>query len=275
MATSMHDAPEHQFSDGFLSEIVRTLRSEVHQQNPKLVGLMYSVNRLAVELLHELGISPEKTDQMVGSVLYARTLQSTQAAVLLLEHGMPTQARTILRSALETLFPLSAIAKDPRKADDLIASHDADRRTLADRIKRWKDPELRASVPLTDTQLDDIVKNPAKATNIFEHAKFAGMEDWYGTLYTILSFAAHSKISDLDNHTVPNAEGEVVELQSEPVLAGQTEVWLWIIEVQLAAMRSVAQIFSSSSWTELIQARWQLLRALAQEGRHLAPDSGG
>jgi len=266
MMISMHDVPEHQFANGFLSDVVRTLRGEVHQQNPKWVELMYSVNRLAVDLLHELEITPQKTNQIVGSVLYARTLQSAQAAVLLLEHGMPTQARTVLRSALETLFPLSAIVKDASKADDLIASHDADRRTLADRMKRWKDPELRASVPLTDAELDAIVKNPAKATNIFEYAKFAGMEDWYSTLYTILSFAAHSKISDLDKHTVPNADGEVVELQSEPILANQTEMWLWIIEVQLAAMRSIAQIFMSSSWTELVQARWQLLRALTQEG---------
>ena len=142
-------------------------------------------------------------------------------------------------------------------------------------MKRWKDPALRASVPFTDAQLDDIVKNPAKATNIFEHAKFAGMEDWYDTLYTILSFAAHSKISDLDKHTVPDADGEIVELQSEPILAGQAEMWLWIIEVQLAAMRSVAQIFSSSIWTELVQTRWQLLHALVQEGGHLSPESKG
>lgn len=272
----MNQIPQHDFSDGFLSEAARNLRVEAHKLYPDLVALLYAINGLAVDLQHEIEVTPNKSNEITGAVLYARTLASSQATVLLLEHGMPTQAKTVLRSSLETLFPLCAIAKEPGKADELLASHDADRRTLADRMKQWKDPELRASIPFTDAELDAIVKNPAKATNIFMLARSADMEDWYHTLYTILSFAAHSKVSDLDTHAVADADGELVALQSEPVLAGQTTVWLWTIEVQLAAMRAVARIFGASSWVDVVESRWQRLHAMAKAGGLLsaAPQQG-
>ena len=96
------------------------------------------------------------------------------------------------------------------------------------------------------------------------------MEDWYHTLYTILSFAAHSKISDLDNHTITDADGEPVALQSEPVLTGQATVWLWTVEVQLAAIRAVAQIFEKGSWTEVAESKWQQLHAIAKNANTLS-----
>lgn len=232
---------------------------------------MYAINRLAVQMLHELQVTREKSEEVVGAILYARTVQSTQATVLLLEHGLPSQAQTVLRSALETLFPLAAIAKSPNSAAALLASHEADKRTLADRIKQWKDPELRAAVSLTDAELDAFIKNPAKATNIFDHAKSAGMEDWYHTLYTILSFAAHSKMNDLHKHAVVDAEGDLQELQSEPIFDGQSMVWLWVVEMQLAAIRSAAQLFQLKDWEAIANSRWQRLHAMAKKGNLLSP----
>ncbi|CAN7387030.1 DUF5677 domain-containing protein [Variovorax sp. LjRoot178] len=270
MIAGMSESLEHGFSDGFLSEAARNLRAEAQGLYPDLVALLYAINRLAVDLQHQLEVTPDKSNKVTGAVLYARTLASTQASVLLLEHGMPTQARTVLRSSLETLFPLCAIAKEPSKADELLASHDADRRTLADRMKQWKDPELRASIPLSDAELDAILKSPAKATNIFMLAKFADMEDWYHTLYTILSFAAHAKVSDLDAHSVADADGELAGFQNEPVLAGQATVWLWTIEVQLAAMRAVARIFEATDWLQIAESRWQRLHAMAKAGGQLS-----
>jgi hypothetical protein len=240
------NTPDHPFDNGFLSEAAREVRKEVHRRYATHVELLYSINRHAVTLQHTLTIHPEKIEQTIGAVLYARTLASTQSSALLLEYGLPSQARTVLRAALESLFPLAAIAKQPNIATSLIASHDADRKTLVDRIQRWKDPALRASIEskISDAELDAISKSTGKATNIYDLAKLADMEDWYLTLYTLLSFAAHAKISDLDRHVVLNANGIPTEFQNEPDTADQESVWAWTTEVQLKAMRSVSAIFS-------------------------------
>jgi O-glycosyl hydrolase len=88
------------------------------------------------------------------------------------------------------------------------------------------------------------------------------MEDWYLTLYTLLSFAAHTKVSDLARHVVLDANGDAVEFQNEPDISNQEAVWAWAIEVQLAAMRSVSAIFSLEC--EVIESLSQRLRELAE-----------
>ena len=239
-------ADDHAFADGFLSESVREVRGEVHAQYPLYVELARLTNRRAVDLQHELQIHVHKLDEVLGAVLYARTLAFAQSCVILLEHGMPVQGKTVLRAGLESLFQLAALAKDIAIAPTLLASHDADRRTLADRIKRWRDPALRASIDsqLSEADLSAMAAGTGKPVNIYELAKLAEMEDWYLTMYTLLSFAAHSKVSDLDRHVVVGDDGEPIEFQNEPVTTDQASVWAWGVEVQLAAMRSVAAIFS-------------------------------
>lgn len=257
-------APDHPFDDGFLSEAVREVRSEVHRKYATHVELLYSTNRQAVALQHALAIHPGKLEEATGAALYARTLASTQSSALLLEHGLPSQARTVLRAALESLFPLAAIAKQSTVASSWIASHDADRKTIVDRIRRWKDPALRASIDsmVSEAELDAMSKGSGKAISLYEIAKLADMEDWYLTLYMLLSFAAHAKVSDLDSHVVLDANGDVVEFQNEPDISNQEIVWAWATEVQLAAMRSVSVIFLLDC--QAIDSLSQRLRELAE-----------
>jgi hypothetical protein len=258
------NSPSHPFDDGFLSGAVRNVRAEVHEKYATHVDLLYSTNRHAVALQHALVIHRDKLEQALGAALYARTLASTQSSVLLLEHGLPSQARTVLRAALESLFPLSAIAKQPNVASSFLASHDADRKTVADRIRRWKDPALRASIDskVSEADLDAMSKGSGKAMNLYDLAKLADMEDWYLTFYTLLSFAAHAKVSDLDRHVVVDADGDAVAFQNEPDTSSQEAVWAWAVEFQLAAMRSVSAIFSLDC--RVVESLSQRLRELAQ-----------
>lgn len=252
------------FEDGFLSASIQEVRADVHKQYPVHVELLYATNRRAMEMQYQLSIRRDNLREALGAALYARTLTTTQSAALLLEHGLPSQGRTILRASLETLFPLAALAKNPNVASAIVASHDADRRTLVDRIRRWKSPELRASIEskLSEAELDEMSKGPGKATNIYELAKMADMEDWYLTLYSLLSFAAHAKVSDLDSHVVTDVNGDPLEFRNEPDILAQDAEWAWVTEVQLAAMRSVATIFSLDC--RLIEPLAQRLHELAE-----------
>ena len=228
---------------GFLSDAPRAFRRQVHAQYRPWVELLYDINRSAVGLQHSIHIHRDRLDEAYGAVLFARTIASVQASALLLELGLPSQARTVLRSALETLFPLCAVAKEPTLAAELVASHDADRRTVADRVRRWQNPALREAIAtqVSDVELDTMLASRARPLNQYDLAKRADMEDWYLTIYTLLSFAAHGAISDLESHAVVDANGEVVEFKSEPDLAEQQTVWAWAAEVELAAMRSLSR----------------------------------
>lgn len=249
---------------GFLAEAARSFRQVVHRELTGSVSLFYRTNAVAVELQHSVQVGRTSLPQALASILFARTIASVQASALLLEHGMPTQARMTLRAALETLFQLAAIATNPEVAQDLLASHEADRRTIADRIRQWQDPALRAAISgaITESELDAMLESKAKGVNIFALAKSAGLEDWYHSIYTLLSFAAHGKVSDLHVHVVADADGEPAEFKSEPTLDDQDSTWGWAVEAELCAMHHLATFFGLDTHdVEALRAELQALPA--------------
>lgn len=251
-------------TSGFLTEDARSFRQVVHRELPGSVSLFYRTNALAVDQQHSVQVSRTSLSQALASILFARTVASAQASALLLEHGMPTQARMTLRGALETLFQLAAIATNPDTAQDLLASHEADRRTIADRIRQWQDPALRAAVSsaIAESELDAMLESRAKGVNIFNLAKSAGLEDWYHSIYTLLSFATHGKVSDLQAHVVTDEFGGPVEFKSEPTLDDQDATWGWAIETELCSMHHLASIFGSNTQdVEALRAELQALPA--------------
>jgi hypothetical protein len=115
---------------------------------------------------------------------------------------------------------------------------------------------------VSDDELNAMLASKAKSLNQYDLAKRADMEDWYLTIYTLLSFAAHGAISDLESHAVVDADGDVVEFKSEPELADQQAIWAWAAEVEVAAMRALSQLFALS--TTDIEALAQRLHVLSE-----------
>ncbi len=252
----------HNFEQGFLSEPFDDVRMAVREKYAPWHALLRQVNGFSVDTQHSLVIDRQTLSHVLGAVLYGRTLASTQAAVLLLEHGLVSQARCLLRSSLETLFTLGAISKKTELAPEVLDSHEADRRTIADRMKRWKDPEMRKHVAanISEEKLDALLTSKAKSRNHFDLAKEAGMEDWYLGLYSVLSFSAHSAIYDLARHIVRTSDGEIEALKNEPELDEQESTWAYAIEIQIKAASVLVGIFGSIPFD--VQQQENALRAL-------------
>jgi Family of unknown function (DUF5677) len=236
----------HPFARGFLSDAVREVRADVRQRYASLAALLDEVNRRAVEAQHTIKIDRNCAAELYGAVLFGRTITSTQAAVLLLEHGLPSQSRAVLRAALETLFCLGAVANQPHRAEEFLASHQADRRKVAKRVGEWKNPALRAAVEsqLTEEKLSEVLSTSGKELNLRDLAKLAEIEDWYLSMYLLLSFSAHGSVADLAKHLVRDNLGEVVGLRNEPEVEAQSASWCYAIEIQLHAIRALSKLFS-------------------------------
>ena len=133
------------FAHGFLSEPFDEVRLAVRHQYAKLRTVLVALNERCVVAQHEIRVRPDEPRELLGAALFARTLASTQAAVLLLEHGLLSQAKVVLRAALESLFALAAIAKEPELALPLAQSQQADKQSLADKMLQWQGSELKSS----------------------------------------------------------------------------------------------------------------------------------
>lgn len=252
--------------DGFLSEpfdnVINTVRSKYVAQRT----LLLRTNRFAVAIQHALVIHHGNNLEFYAAVLFARTLATVQGAALLLERGLVAQARTLLRMALETLFKLGAIANKPTLMDELIEGVAFERKRLAKNMQLWKDPELRkvADAEAASGRLQPFLDSPASGVTTFALAEAAGLEDWYRSLYMLLSWPAHGAPKDLDRHVVVDSNQNLMGFQNEPELEKQYSSWFYSIEILLRALTALGKIFPNVHEGQIEHYHVEL-RALVQE----------
>ncbi len=234
-------------SHGFLTESLGEIRHAVHNRYKKHRKALIQLNEQCVAAQYELQINTAQ--HLLGAAFFVRTIASSQAAVILLEAGMISQAKAVLRSALESLFSLAALEARPELAIPLAQSQEANKRSLADKMLQWQSKEMKASreAQISEEELLELKSNKARGFSTWQLAEYAGMTDWYRSLYTLLSFPAHATVSDLIAHLVTDIDGNIIELKSEPEVEGQESTWGYIIEIQLRAAKSVVNMFGVSS----------------------------
>jgi len=164
---------------GFLSEELAAVRAIVRDRYKPQREFLLNLNHYAVTTQHSITIAVDSNVERYGAVLFARTLASTQSAVILLEHGLVPQARTVLRSALETMFSLAAIAERPSVVDKLVETHRAEQCRVAKNLVLWKSPELQAiaATELASGKPQQFHALQANAVSAYDLAKIAGLED--------------------------------------------------------------------------------------------------
>jgi hypothetical protein len=255
------------FAQGFLSESFDEVHHAVRNQYASYRDILMRLNEQCVSAQYELSINVDAPRELLGGTLFARTLTSSQAAIILLEHGLPAQAQTVLRSALESLFALAAIEEKPELALPLAQSQEANKKSLADKMLQWQSAELKASLSAQadEVKLREIASNRTRNFNTFQLADAAGMMDWYLSIYTLLSFPAHSTVSDLVSHLVTDDHGDIAQLKNEPDLENQESTWAFAIEIQIRAAKAVCGIFGIN--TIEVQAHANALRDLVAQAK--------
>lgn len=259
------DLPMPPFEDGFLTEPFDDVRAAIRWRYSEQRTLLLQINRLSVKNQHSLEIHREDKREVYAAVLFARTLSTTQGAVHMLERGLVPQARTLLRAALETLFALTAIANDPPVVDKLIETYNVERARAARNVGLWKDPGLReiAAAEKASGRLRQFLDSSAATISTLTLAQKGGLEDWYRTVYMILSWSVHGTAIDLERHIVLGGDGDIAEFRNEPEVDNQRSSWECAIEVQLKALRALRKIFPSvdESAIEPLEAAFQGLAA--------------
>lgn len=234
-----------QAEDGFLTESLDYVRAVVRQKYTDLRSLLSRVNRLAVANQHSITIHTDNNVERYSAALFARTLATIQAGIILLETGLVPQAGILLRGALETYFALAAIAKDPKVVDELIKGHTAEQKRAARNVLQWQHPELKkiADAEAASGRLQPFLASSATALSTFDLAQKAGLEDWYRTVYMVLSWSVHGAAVDLDRHVVVGENGSVAEFRNEPEVDDQESSWLCAIEILLKAVTALSTVF--------------------------------
>lgn len=227
-----------------------SVRAAVRERYPDWVALYTEVESKARALQHEPKVHRENVQELLVAVLYARTLATVTAAMLTAEHGYDVQCRVLLRSAMEVLFSMVAIAKDAELAEAFVLADEAERRRMLRKSRSWSSPKLQkqAALHATDEKLREIEEGieaaNAKPIKVEEMAKAGGLHDWYLTAYAVFSSSVHNNVRDLERHLVVTADREIEAIRNEPVTEQLDKLFLTAIEILLKAMEALSLVFN-------------------------------
>ena len=245
-------------TDGFLSPEMEEFTTGLRKVSAYKLWFEFAeeLNRLGWEMLAVHGPPAANDPRLWISLLFVRAHRSFQAAIILSEKGILSDARAVLRSAVEGAIALHALAHNIAFVDQLEDAHHFNRRKQANDVLRNKDEYEPA---LTQSQVDEM-KAAIREVDAEERAanrKFCKI-NWadvatkhcpalYQTLYRLLSNdGTHTNIIAAKRFVKLNETGQWI-LQIGPDFSDMVEV------VQMACM---AFIWAAEPFTRILASQF-------------------
>ena len=217
--------------------------------------LAEDVSHFGLKWLHKVVAPNIKTSQqfIVGTTLL-RALQTYQAAIILAERGIQTDARALARIVCETAIAAGAAAADDAFVERLAADHykhirNAANALLADTMAASElSEEQRQKV---ETALKNVKQrygeNGPAAINWEAEARRCGMQGLYLMVYRMSSGdSLHATASSLDQHVLANEQGDIMHLLFGPQFIGSERTLSAAITSILHALSVVPKLFPVS-----------------------------
>ena len=265
---------------GFLEVESLGLESHIHSSYGQYIAAFRKLNQFAWSMQFEFTVpKPERSIREAWSViLYARTLNFSQAAYMLALKGLRVQAETQLRCSLETLFRLGALKnhpdflveydlsdrKDNIKKVRAIISHlqqkgSKDKKQIKSLEKKCKVmltefiSKLRAHQPDTFLKYDDKQAFEKFSLPVSRIAQKAELTDLYDLAYRLSSSSVHSDAVSLENgHFVIGDSSEVEFLKNEPEIEELDDFIITICTVLLYSVDFIMAVLKVSGKDSLV-----------------------
>ena len=199
-------------ADGFLSPTMDRFRASLKNIAACKAWFEFAeeLNRLGLDMLRDRDVPRHDNQRLTIAVLFVRAHKSFQSSLLLAERGLISDARVVLRSAVEGAIALNALANDVTLLDTLIEAHYYNQRKTArlvldDSIYRAHySPQQVAEMEATVQDVD--ARENAVAPRKFRDPNWADValkhcNDVYQTLYRLLSAdGTHTGHTDEEDH---------------------------------------------------------------------------
>ena len=243
-------------NNGFLGESVEKWSDEFKKKHRQLLDCCEQLNRDAHCLLYSIEIHEDNGREIIVERQFTRAVEFYQAAILLLEKGMETSAKTAVRGLLESVFILRAVAKCDKMPEAYIKQDVLERRKLTNKAQRNKTPNLellqKEDLGTIKNEINQTIEEQGiKPISIEEYSRRAGMHDWYVDIYPRLSSAAHSSVRDLEEDLVWTNQGEAVGLRCGPEDSEADQLLAHASHCLLVGYDAVAHVFFSGNSEKL------------------------
>ena len=236
--------------NGFLDADAVTWITKHRNDHSALFSVCESINYLSQTHLYRLNIHSEDVQELVVSLLFIRALGAFQTSILLIERGLTSEARIILRNLIEILFKLRAVSRDRDVARAYVYADEIDRKKFINKFRLLSDDLRQAHGNPKLDELLQAIKENIDVKDITErqtqwYAQKAGLSDYYNTVYSIFSRSVHVNVRELEELLVTDGEGHITEITYGPDAAkGLDRLLLTGGETQCLILEDISRVFA-------------------------------
>lgn len=242
----MSDLGSKMFLSAEMIEVIKDMR----ESKKNIFELCEKLNCLSNSIIFDIKVDHNDKQQLLISCLFIRAISTYQGVIILAERGMPSETTVVLRTLLEVLFRICAIAKDVNVADIYIQEDEIYRKKSIYKINKLgkKTIEAIGNPDLADLLKDikeNIAVNDIKDKTSEWYAQMAGLADFYHSAYSIFSRTVHVYARDLESALVLDSNDEVIGFNYGPDGNGLDLLLLTAVESMIHILDSVRNVFST------------------------------
>lgn len=241
--------------EGFLSTAMSKYSQQCRKQYAEWFTLCESINKFSIHFTSKTAYHPDNRQECLAAAVFLRALSLFEGIVILIERGMVSEVKILLRALMEAVFALRAITVHAEVAEEFYQSHLIAKRRALCKFRK-------SSLNLADSQgrdlterikeLDGLIKRNRIDMSTEYLAKRAGLYDFYATAYTVLSWAVHSNILDIaGSHMAGQSDDHIASIHLS-VQTAEVEKWFMsACECMVIAMGSVNEMFKAGVENEI------------------------
>jgi hypothetical protein len=239
---------------GFLSDDIVQCRDQIRQQYARYFDFIQRVNTYCQQVKSRIDGTNANDQNLMASRLMIKLLADTQAAVLLVERGLASQARTLLRAACETCIILRRVCQDQGFPRLFFISEEL---TLV----RWLKDILNDNSPALNQireefrhrglTLNSIMRREkelkesgAKRLEISSLAKEADSAGLYYSAYKLYCQDTHAATNVLDSYSISGQVDDYEDLFFGPVMDNLEDVLLLTPRLMLLGFAAIKEIIA-------------------------------
>ena len=237
--------------DGYLSEESAALIQPSLEGHTKILDMISVLlgeirNFCQVQRIDGQQTSADK-QKIVALILFSRITEISEAALLVMRHGMANETNSLLRIFLDAYFILGNVCSDEDFVPQFFKSDEATRLKLMNvALNRDSDlfRELREYAHRERDKLSEKIKQEdIQAFQSYTYAANLGAQDIYDSMYRLTSSSIHTGPRSLEAYTEEDEEGNIVKVKNHPRLGDIPQLAYTFCTLLVKVYSGITEVF--------------------------------
>jgi hypothetical protein len=232
--------------EGFSTE-TDGLAKQCHTRYKEWFELYESINRYCLGLTSSLKFHSDNRQEYFTLALFLRMLGIFEGSYILIKRGMVSETKILLRTLMEALFSLCAVAKDKETAERFYQEHNYLKYKALKKMINSDSEIILSSKKNHGKRLAELKNkvqtNKLKPLSVEEWAEKAGLHDFYTSAYIYFSWTVHSNVMEIGQLISGESDESVRSVFLSPNIEEVYRYLMTGIECIVIALGSINELF--------------------------------